>query len=578
MNRWIIGIIVLLVAGALAYFTLGQGGGETATAPTPTPLGTLPPVSASDRVVAEAEVVPIRDVELRFESGGTVAEVLVSEGDQVRRNDALARLDTRDLELSIEEAAARLAQARADYELLLEGATPDEVAAAQAQIANAEAALAQTQAQAMQREAAISKSQAEVARATGQFQSTRGRVTDADIAAAQARVEEARVALAKLEAGPETVDVATAQAAVDQQRAALQDTRDSLSAAKTQAELDLQKAAEAVRKAQVDYSNAYWNWQYVRDHGSAPPETAAAPQPQLSDQSEQGYRDQLNKAEIALREAEKNVEDRRVALENARQAEITGVQEVEARLDDAQARLDDVLLGADDDELASARATLAQAEADLAQLVGEQRAGDIASAQAAIESAQADVTAAQADLEGAFANTQAAQAELERRQAELDNLTAAPRKPEVDQKEAVILQEEVRLKQTERELEKATLLAPMSGTVVEVDLEVGERIEMTQVVIRIADFSEWEIETTDLTELGVVRVQVGDPVEITFDALPGVTLQGSVKSIQDIGKNAQGDIVYKVTVTPEEWDERLRWGMTATVSIEPSSDDEEEQE
>jgi HlyD family secretion protein len=36
-----------------------------------------------------------------------------------------------------------------------------------------------------------------------------------------------------------------------------------------------------------------------------------------------------------------------------------------------------------------------------------------------------------------------------------------------------------------------------------------------------------------------------------------------------LGKNYQGDIVYKVTITPDQWDERLRWKMTATVSIEP---------
>jgi HlyD family secretion protein len=165
---------------------------------------------------------------------------------------------------------------------------------------------------------------------------------------------------------------------------------------------------------------------------------------------------------------------------------------------------------------------------------------------------------------------EAAQADLEREQANLEDLTAGPRKPEIDDREAVIQQREVALKQAERSLEKASLLAPIDGTVVEMTLEEGERIATSDIAVRMADFSEWKIETTDLTELGVVRIEIGDPVQVTFDALPDLELEGTVTSIQEIGKNQQGDIVYKVTVTPEEWDSRLRWGMTATVAIEPS--------
>jgi HlyD family secretion protein len=83
----------------------------------------------------------------------------------------------------------------------------------------------------------------------------------------------------------------------------------------------------------------------------------------------------------------------------------------------------------------------------------------------------------------------------------------------------------------------------------------------------LADLSSWQIETEDLTELNVVRVREGDAVTISFDALPGFELPGTVSAIEPLGANRQGDIVYTVVVTPDSWDERLRWNMTATVQI-----------
>ena len=85
--------------------------------------------------------------------------------------------------------------------------------------------------------------------------------------------------------------------------------------------------------------------------------------------------------------------------------------------------------------------------------------------------------------------------------------------------------------------------------------------------IRLADLSHWQIVTKDLTELSVARVQVGNPVDIRFDALPDLDLHGQVVHIDDFGTNRQGDIVYAVSITPNKMDPRMRWHMTAEVFI-----------
>jgi len=118
-------------------------------------------------------------------------------------------------------------------------------------------------------------------------------------------------------------------------------------------------------------------------------------------------------------------------------------------------------------------------------------------------------------------------------------------------------------------LDETELRAPFSGVVASLDMKTGEYVALGAPTIHLADLSTWQIETTDLTELDVVRVSAGSPVTMTFDAIPGLELSGMVSRIRALGENKQGDITYIVTITPDQQDERLRWNMTVSASIVP---------
>jgi multidrug resistance efflux pump len=113
------------------------------------------------------------------------------------------------------------------------------------------------------------------------------------------------------------------------------------------------------------------------------------------------------------------------------------------------------------------------------------------------------------------------------------------------------------------------LKAPFDGAIIANNLKVGEGAApgspSPQVVL--ANSTDWEVETTDLTELNINNIQEGDAVKITFDAIPGLELSGTVLRIQSLGQNKQGDITYKVTVKLDKQDDRLRWNMTALVAF-----------
>jgi HlyD family secretion protein len=524
MLRSIIVVITLIGVGAGGYLGYSQ------LASSPGPSSESAPVALAQEVAlvtAEAVVEPAESAELRFEVPGTVAELLVAEGDEVQAGQPLARLDTRDLELRVASAEAQLAQAQAAYDELVEGATPEEVAVAETQLQQAQ----------------------------GQLSQIEGAVTASDIAAAQSDLAQARTALAELEAGPEANEIAAAQARLDAARAEherlvtqIQQTRDNASRAKTDAEHALEQATLALQQAQSDYSLAYWNYHGVQQNGRAPSTNEGQSSPELSDYGNLSAQEAFRQAEIALATAELALAQAQTALENARQNEITLVAQAEqnaARAEadarEARAALDELLDGAEPEELARARAAVALAQANLEKLSGQQRSGSLETAGASLANAQ----------------------------ARLADLTAEARATDLVSAKARIQAAEVSLRQAQVALDKATLYAPISGSVVELNLELGELPGEAEPALVVADLSRWEIETDDLTELDIVKVREQAPVTISFDSLPGLELPGLVSRIEGIGKNKEGDITYAVTVAPQEWDARLRWKMTATVMIEP---------
>ena len=201
--------------------------------------------------------------------------------------------------------------------------------------------------------------------------------------------------------------------------------------------------------------------------------------------------------------------------------------------------------------------------------------------QARVNSARSDVARAAAAVELARVSLVDAQREFERQQR-LESAGATSRqqldqaRTTFDRNRAALAQAEADLitqesKKTEAEglMDKTELRAPMEGTVAFLDVKVGEHALLGTVLVRIADESAWVIRSDDLTELAIARVRVGNQVALTFDGIPGLEIPGKVTMIRPYGEKKRGDITYTVTITPERWDDRLRWMMTAQIAITP---------
>jgi HlyD family secretion protein len=162
----------------------------------------------------------------------------------------------------------------------------------------------------------------------------------------------------------------------------------------------------------------------------------------------------------------------------------------------------------------------------------------------------------------------ASQARLDAAQVRLDQLKAeATGKPNPTYA-AAVQQAEAGLATAKTDVADTELRAPLAGTIAKLEVKAGETAAPGVPVVTLADFSGWQIVTNDLTEIKVPNITAGQPVVVTFDALPELELKGTVDSIGALFQTTSGDIVYPVKVKLIEVDPRLRWGMTAAVTFE----------
>jgi len=113
---------------------------------------------------------------------------------------------------------------------------------------------------------------------------------------------------------------------------------------------------------------------------------------------------------------------------------------------------------------------------------------------------------------------------------------------------------------------QATLVAPFDATVVSVDISRGEIADTGQVVIALGDLKQLQVETTDLNEQDIPRVQPGHPATAYVAAL-NVEISGQVIRITPKASIVGGDTVYTVTIQLDEQPQGLLWGMSVEVEI-----------
>jgi multidrug efflux pump subunit AcrA (membrane-fusion protein) len=116
-------------------------------------------------------------------------------------------------------------------------------------------------------------------------------------------------------------------------------------------------------------------------------------------------------------------------------------------------------------------------------------------------------------------------------------------------------------------LDSYALKAPFDCTIMDINISSNQMVGPETWAVAVADTSQWFVDTSDLNELDVVKISLGQKVDVTADALPGLKMSGVIEEIGNTPVNQGTDVLYTVHILLNNPDPRLRWGMTMEVSF-----------
>lgn len=145
--------------------------------------------------------------------------------------------------------------------------------------------------------------------------------------------------------------------------------------------------------------------------------------------------------------------------------------------------------------------------------------------------------------------------------------TIALQKAKLNSQEAHIKQLEADIALVNAQLNNALLRSPINGVVTRVNIDPGEVAGPNETIVSIISENNLEVET-DVPELDIAKIKVGNPTRITFDAIENETFDGVVTSIEPAETIIDGVVNFKVKVNIIKSDMRIKSGLTANLTIE----------
>ena len=331
---------------------------------------------------------------------------------------------------------------------------------------------------------------------------------------AQVNLKNAQDQLAKTESPYTARDIAIARAQLESAQAAY----DKVKAGASQAKLTSAQAQVASAQAAYD---------------------AAVKSASASDNSLIAAAAAYEKARIALEKAQGDYDKVAWRGDVGATTQAASLQSATIDYEQAKANYDALIATSKTDansKIASAAAALRSAQASLDEVKNQTTAADLASAQAALTQAQSN----------------------------LDEMLAGPDAVTLAIAQNSVTTAQIALDQIKLKLQQAQIVAPFAGVITTVNAKVGQTASGTP--ISMADLDHLDI-VVNMAEVDVNKVALGQPAEITLDAVADVALAGTVALIAPAGVQSSGVVNYPVTVALTKTTDAVKTGMTANVNI-----------
>jgi HlyD family secretion protein len=580
LKWWPALLVLILVAGGVVFIPKWRSTSASQSSDL-TQVFTAQRGNLVAAITPTGEVYAPRQADLSFDVYRIeLIELNVTAGQKVKAGDVLARIDSTALERAVTQAEADLTVAQDNLEKAQNPYTELDLTQAKVAVAQAEVALNEarknlekaenpyTELDLTQAKLAVAQAELALTEAEENLEKAQDPYTELDLTQAKLAVAQAETDLADAKEALETLLTPDLEAA----QAAVRDATANLESAKSQLVVVQNNPDNAARlrtlEAEADwYRNNYWEAKQKFDDGKISQQkldqeysnmlaaderlTSARAQAESSLASAQN---KVTQAEEALQDARKKLTELKGgpdALELTR-AE-TKVTQAEYNLAKAQDNLAKIEAGSDPLEVTRAETQVTQAEYNLAKA----------------QDNLADIEAGSDPSEVTRAEAQVAQAEynLAKAQDTLTDIKAGPDPKAVEVAQAKVVSAQANLEEARAALAAATMVAPFDGTVISVGAEKGDLVSSGTIVVTLADLSNLRV-LAFVDETDISKVEIGQQVEATFDAFPGLSFLGQVLEVPLQGKLSQNVLTYEVPVSLEGTENvALKTGMTANLNI-----------
>jgi len=240
----------------------------------------------------------------------------------------------------------------------------------------------------------------------------------------------------------------------------------------------------------------------------------------------------------------------------------------------AEATGEIVYLGVKEGDVVKKGQLLVRIKPDIYEAQRNNTAARLDQSKASLSSTKAMLDKVEADykrIQGLFQKKLASEAELETAKA-----TYLQTLGNYESQKSFVVQSEAALKESNENLNKTYVYAPMNGTISKLNVELAQRVLGSNFspgteILTVADLSQMEARV-DVDENDVVLVSVGDEAKVKIDAFGEKEFIGKVSQIGNSavsrGLGTQDEVVnFEVRVLIEDPDKQLRPGMSCDADI-----------
>ncbi|MEK9165617.1 MAG: HlyD family efflux transporter periplasmic adaptor subunit, partial [Patescibacteria group bacterium] len=158
----------------------------------------------------------------------------------------------------------------------------------------------------------------------------------------------------------------------------------------------------------------------------------------------------------------------------------------------------------------------------------------------------------------------AAEIAVKEKKLALQDLKNGADELDIRAKKITVQQKQDALTATQQNLADYYIRAPFNGIIASVNIKKGDSVSSSAIATLI---TKQKIAEITLNEIDITKVKSGQKANITFDAVPDLNITGQVAEVDTLGTTTQGVVNYGVKIAFDAQDERIKPGMSLSVSI-----------